>query len=72
MDNQKMVHQLNQIAAYFEIYPQQRAEEGVEGHIRKFWEPRMRRQLIDYSGEGLHPLVRKAVANLRTESGGQA
>lgn len=68
MDDDKMVRQANQIAAYFEAYPQARAEEGVLGHIRKFWEPRMRAQLLAYAaadGAGLHPLVSKAVADLR-------
>lgn len=68
MNDQKMVHQANQIAAYFEIYPQQRAESGVEDHIRKFWEPRIRTQLINYSGDDLHPLVKKAVDNLKAEA----
>lgn len=70
MDNEKMVRQANQIAGYFEVYPQARAEEGVRGHIRKFWEPRMRAQLIKYAdagGKGLHPLVQKAIADLKDE-----
>ncbi|MDA3919357.1 MAG: formate dehydrogenase subunit delta [Salinisphaera sp.] len=72
MDSQKMVHQANQIAAYFEVYPQQRAEEEVETHIRKFWEPRIRTQLINYPGDGLHPLVQKAVAALKNDTGQSA
>jgi len=71
MDSDKMVRQANQIAQYFSAYPQARAEEGVRGHIRKFWEPRMRAQLIEYyesGGEGLHPLVRTAVAAIKAET----
>jgi formate dehydrogenase subunit delta len=71
MESDKMVRQANQIAQYFSAYPQARAEEGVLGHIKKFWEPRMRRQLIEYAGdggEGLHELVLKAVAALRDET----
>jgi formate dehydrogenase subunit delta len=70
MEDAKMVHMANEIAKYFSVYPQARAEEGVRGHIRKFWEPRMRTQLINYAGaggEGLHPLVAKAAADLKAE-----
>lgn len=71
MDEHKMVRQANQIAEYFKAYPQERAEEGVRGHIRKFWEPRMRAQLIAFvgaGGEGLHPLVQTAVASIKAET----
>lgn len=68
MQDEKMVHMANQIAQYFSAYPQERAREGVLGHIQAFWEPRMRAQLVDYAahgGEGLHPLVQWAVEQLR-------
>jgi len=64
------VRQANQIAEYFKVYPQARAEEGVEGHIRKFWEPRMRAQLLEYAangGAGLHPLVLTAIESIRAD-----
>ncbi|MES1934219.1 formate dehydrogenase delta subunit [Salinisphaera shabanensis T35B1] len=77
MESDKMVRQANQIAQYFSVYPQARAEEGVHGHIRKFWEPRIRTQLIEYvaaGGNGLHELVHTAVDSLRDEpsSGGES
>ena len=71
MDSDKMVRQANQIAQYFSVYPQARAEEGVRGHIRKFWEPRMRAQLIEHydnGGDGFHPLVSTAVAAIKAET----
>lgn len=68
MEDRKMVHRANQIAAYFEVYPEERAIQEIQTHIRKFWEPRIRAQLINYSGDDLHPLVRKAVAGLRSEA----
>ncbi|MES1923673.1 formate dehydrogenase subunit delta [Salinisphaera sp. T31B1] len=74
MDDDKMVRQANQIADYFKVYPQQRAEEGVEGHIRKFWEPRMKAQLLAYAaagGEGLHPLVLAAIDSIRSSQTGE-
>lgn len=70
MDNGKMVHRANEIAAYFNAYPQARAEDGVETHIRKFWEPRIRAQLVRYAesgGKGLHPLVMKAAQALKAD-----
>jgi len=60
-----MIRMANQIAAFFEAYPRGEALEGIANHIRKFWDPRMRRQLdeyIDGGGEGLSPLVIAALA----------
>lgn len=70
MHTDKMIREANRIAKYFEVYPQDRAQEGVTGHIRSFWEPRMRRQLVDYVHEGgaeLHPLVVGAANALEAE-----
>jgi formate dehydrogenase subunit delta len=39
--------------------------QGTAAHINKFWEPRMRRQILGHleaGGEGLVPLVREALA----------
>jgi formate dehydrogenase subunit delta len=60
MTPEKMVHMANQIALFFAGYPQDEAVAGVADHLKKFWEPRMRRQLLDYLASGgadLHPLV---------------
>lgn len=71
MEQSKMIRQVNQIAAYFEFYPEQRAVESVRGHIQKFMAPTLRQQLLDYvadGGEGLHPLVLKAAEGLEVKS----
>lgn len=60
-----MVQQLDRIAAHFAAYRQQRAEDEVATHIRKFRAPRLREQFINHSGEGLHPLAQAAAARLR-------
>jgi formate dehydrogenase subunit delta len=68
MDAGVMVHKANQIALFFASYPHDEAVAGVTDHLLKFWEPRMRRQLLAYEregGEGLHPLVGEAIARLR-------
>ena len=63
MTSEHMVHMANQIALFFAAYPHQEAVAGVADHLKKFWEPRMRRQLNEYiahGGPGLHALVLEA------------
>jgi formate dehydrogenase subunit delta len=63
MDDQVMVHKANLIAQFFAAYPREEAIEGVAGHLQRYWEPRMRRQLLQYvadGGDGLHELVLEA------------
>lgn len=60
-----MIRMANQIAAYFEPYPRAEALSGIANHIKKFWDPRMRKQLDEYiagGGEDLSPLVIAAFA----------
>jgi formate dehydrogenase subunit delta len=65
MENRDMIRMANQIAAFFEAYPHGEALEGIANHIKKFWDPRMRKQIIEYvegGGEGLSPLVIAALS----------
>ncbi len=65
MENRDMIRMANQIAAYFEAYPRIEALDGIAHHIRNFWNPRMRKQLVEYidgGAEGLSPLVTAAVS----------
>ncbi|MEJ2061517.1 MAG: formate dehydrogenase subunit delta [Gammaproteobacteria bacterium] len=66
MQTDKLVHMANQIASYFAAYPEERAREEVLGHIKAFWEPRMRAELAARACEadGLHPLARWAAKQL--------
>jgi formate dehydrogenase subunit delta len=62
-----MVHNANQIALYFASFPRDEAIDGVTDHILKFWEKRMKKQIVDYlaeGGDGLHELAREAVKRL--------
>jgi formate dehydrogenase subunit delta len=62
-----MVHNANQIALFFASYPREEAIAGVTEHLKKFWERRMRDQIVQYAaqgGNGLHELVREAVKRL--------
>ena len=67
MSPEKMVRMANQIAAFFRSQPGDTAE-SVAGHLGDFWEPRMRRQLLDHiadGGEGLDPEVIDAAERMR-------
>lgn len=68
MSPDKMVHMANQISIFFESRPEPEGIAGVAAHINDFWEPRMRRQLLDHvatGGAGLRPLVLAAIAKIR-------
>jgi formate dehydrogenase subunit delta len=67
MESEQMVHMANQIALFFLPYPKDEAVSSVAEHLRKFWEPRMRKQIIAYvaaGGAGLHELALEAVKRL--------
>jgi formate dehydrogenase subunit delta len=62
-----MVHKANEISKFFASFPQEEAVAGIQNHIRMYWVPRMRRQIIDYVADGgteLHPLAVAAVKRL--------
>lgn len=71
MSHDKLVYMANQIGKFFASqggHDEARAVEGIETHLRKFWDPRMRRDIIAQvqSGEAaaLDPLPRRAVERL--------
>ncbi len=54
----------------FEALPRQKAAEELATHIRKFWEPRMRRELLGYVEAGdsrVGDLLTDAVQDLRED-----
>lgn len=60
MTTADLVRMVNQIADFFRSYPQDEAVAGVAGHIRGFWDPRMRAELSRHlaaGGEGLSPVA---------------
>ena len=70
MDASKLVHMANQIGGFFAADPDaSTAADGVADHIRRFWDPRMRRDLFNWlderNGEGLQPLVLQALEKHR-------
>ncbi|RDS99709.1 formate dehydrogenase [Burkholderia contaminans] len=70
MDNGHLIDMANQIGAFFESMPDRdEALTGIADHIRRFWEPRMRRALLaalddpsSEAGQRAAPIVRDAHA----------
>jgi formate dehydrogenase subunit delta len=73
MDIDHLVMMANDIGAYFAGYPSHdEAVAAIEHHLRHFWEPRMRRDIVEYAargGAGLKPLVREAVLAMAQQAG---
>ena len=71
MDTTRLAAMANQIAAFFATQRGQSGALEVADHLRKFWEPRMRADLmtrIDSDGAeaaGLSPLAAAAMEELR-------
>lgn len=69
MDNNNLIKMANNIGAFFKSEPDRElAVQGVEQHIRNSWEPRMRKQIIDYIEQGgneLMDIVADAVRRLQ-------
>ena len=65
MDIGRLVAMANDIAAFFDSEPDKAvAAEGVRFHLARFWDPRMRREIIAHvgaGGAGLEATARRAV-----------
>lgn len=64
-----LIKMTNEISAYFASERDtEQAAKDVAGHLRRYWEPRMRRQIIDYyqgrQGAGLNELALRGVGLL--------
>jgi formate dehydrogenase subunit delta len=72
VDIHHLVTMANQIGNFHRSFPDHaEALKGTAMHIRRGWEPRMRRQLLAHieatNGEGLEPIVMEAIAAYRKE-----
>ncbi len=68
MSETELIRMANQIADFFQPYSEEEAIDGVEAHLRNFWDPRMRSSLIEILSkqpDHLKPAVQAAVARLR-------
>ena len=64
---EKLVYMANQIGDFFKSYPHDQAVKGIKEHIEKFWDPRMKRLILDHldaGGVGLEPLAAAALRRL--------
>ena len=73
MNTDLMIKMVNEISAFFAGEDDQaQAARDVEQHLIRFWEPRMRAQLLEYfeqrQGAGLSELSIKAVGLLAADS----
>jgi len=67
METTKLVHMVNQIALAFRLQPKDEAVSQTVEHLRAFWSPQMRKELIAHvaaGGAGLDPLAKEAAAKL--------
>ena len=66
----RLIYMANQIGKFFAAQPGDGAA-GVAGHIRSFWDPQMRAELLAWragGGEGLDPLALEAAARLEADA----
>ena len=72
MHIENLVKMANDIASFFQSEPDRNvAVYSIADHLKKFWDPRMRKQIIEHyraGGVGLSELSRDAVKLLMGES----
>jgi len=72
MQIERLLTMANDIANFFASEPDEAAAAaGTASHLRRFWDPRMRREIVAHhqtGGEGLGEIARAAVALLAQES----
>ena len=71
MDAENLIRMANRIGEFFDATPDRtEAMDGVATHFARFWEPRMRRQMLQLldspSGDAIAPLVAEALRAYRT------
>jgi formate dehydrogenase subunit delta len=73
MLHNKLATMANQIGRFFESQKPETAVAGIEDHLMKFWDPRMRNAIVTQLAEGkiqLDPPVREAVERLKGRKNG--
>ena len=66
MEIENLLRMTNRIGDFFEAMPDPKeARDNIADHLRRFWEPRMRTELLAYidrtGGAGLHAMVLEAI-----------
>jgi formate dehydrogenase subunit delta len=76
MNIEHLVQMANQISQFFESQPDHaEAVTGVADHLQRFWDPRMRKEIIAHAeagGRELRPLALEAVTRLAAEATSRA
>ena len=68
MSPDRLIYMANQIGKFFQSQGHDKAVPGIAEHIKKFWDPRMKRAIfahLDGGGVGLDANVRDAIAALK-------
>ena len=69
MNADRLVRMANDIGNFFKSEPDHAtAVDGIAVHIKRFWDPRMRKEILEYvegGGAGLMDLAREAILKLR-------
>jgi formate dehydrogenase subunit delta len=67
MDPKKLVKMANEIATFFEADPDTATRlTGISGHIKRFWDPRMRRALFQHLDQGAGAGLKESVIEALT------
>jgi NADH-dependant formate dehydrogenase delta subunit FdsD len=71
MNIDHLIKMVNEISAFWEGEAREAAPKEVANHLRRFWEPRMRAQIITYyeqrQGAGLSDAAKQAVGLLAAQ-----
>jgi len=70
LDIDNLINMANRIGDFYDSLPDpEEASREISGHLKKFWAPRMRIQMLEYvekeDGAGLSPIV---LASIRANS----
>jgi formate dehydrogenase subunit delta len=68
MSPEKLAYMANQIGKFFAHQKHDQAVDSIATHLRQFWDPRMRREILAHFDDPevhLDPVVREAVDSLR-------
>jgi len=74
MSPDRLVYMANQIGKFFESQKKDEVVRGIADHIKKFWDPRMRKAIfayIDAGGDGLDAPAREAILHLKEHAAKQ-
>jgi formate dehydrogenase subunit delta len=73
---ERLAEMANQVAAFFASHPGKDAAAATASHLRRFWEPQMKKQIVEHfesaRGGGLSDVARAAVGILAEEAHEQA